>query len=242
MKYNSFHISKGGTVKKFFLVMVVFIVALFLWKSKTHKNSAIIMLPEKTVFFIDDGLSNIFKKDLIRVIDLLYSDLKNPEAVIKETNNQFAEIASMTVQICQSDKICFYLDAAPAVFLLNDNLVVCENGATVAKNHFKSEILQTLIPVVSQHCINIPLMIQFIKKLPNLFKAEFCIFYEDVNNVLLISKNDKSFALQLTLDEQVTEKDLVDCQAIGLQLPKKMKAKKKQVVYDLRFKNQIIVR
>ncbi len=242
MMYHSFHVSKGGTVKKLFLVMVVLVIALFLWKVAKHKKSVITILPEKTVFFIDDDLSNIFKKDLIRVIELLYSDLKNPEAVIQETNNQFREIASMSVQICQSDKICFYLDAAPALFLLNDNLVVCENGASVTKNHFKSEILQNLIPVISQNFIDIPLMIQFVKNLPNLFKTEFYIFYEDVNNLLLIPRNDKNFALQFTIDGQVTEQDLRSCRSIDLGLSKKFKAKKKQVVYDLRFKNQIIVR
>ncbi len=242
MIYHSFHISKGGIVKKLFWVVVVLIATLFLWEFQKHKKNVITILPEKTVFFIDDSLSSNLKKDLMSSIESLYLNLKNPEAVIKETNDKFTEIASMTVQICQSDKICFYLDAAPAVFLLNDQFVICENGASVPKDHFTLQAIKLLIRVSSQNSIDVSLMIQFIKKLPHVFITDFSILYEDINNILLISNNDNNFILQVTIDDQVTEQDLNSCKSIGLQLPKKMKAKKKQVVYDLRFKNQIIVR
>src|SRR3990167_10903111 len=112
-------------MKKALLLVIFCIVALGYWGWKKSDTSMTVVLPEKSVFFIDQDLSKTFKKNIEKSIQKSYSQSKNPAQVIEQATAKFREISSMKVQICQSDKICFYVDAPEPIFLLNDELVIC---------------------------------------------------------------------------------------------------------------------
>jgi hypothetical protein len=245
---------KGDGMKKAVLLAIVCLSLFAFWKVKKTKSSITDVLPEKSVFFVDPDLSNNFKDQVISSISTAYQKSKSPQEVMTQATAEFQELSGMKVQICQTDKICFYVDAATPLFVLNDDFVVCDNAIKVARDHFDDALTQGLVKVVVLKNNDLDprskpgmtqaatlVMVRFVQALPEVFKQDFWIEWLDNHDILLHLKNNAEFVLQVTIDQIPTEKDLQFCQAID-NLPKKSKSKKKLVVYDLRFKNQIIIR
>lgn len=233
---------RGIKMKKAFVLAIFCIAIVGFWIWTKSKTSMTVVLPEKSVFFIDQDLSTDFKKNIESSIASAYSVSKNPQEVMDQATKLFPEILSMKVQICQSDKICFYVDACDPVFLLNDEFVVCGNGTKTAKNNFSSEIVQRLVQVSCKNENNLEKIIMFVTALSEKFKQEFLIEWLDQDNIMLQPKDGKDCILQATIEVIPTLQDLEFCQKIAQATAAKSKTKKKRVIYDIRFKNQIIVR
>lgn len=233
---------RGIKMKKAYVLIIFCMIVVGLWMWKKSKTSITVVLPEKSVFFIDQDLSSDFKKNIENSIQAAYSLSKNPQEVMDQATAQFPEISSMKVQICQSDKICFYVDAADPIFLLNDEFVVCGNGTKSLKDHFSLEIVQNLVPVSSKNDLELSAIINFVVALPEKFKQEFLIEWVDQDNIILHPKDDKDCILQVSAQAVPSLSDLQSCQKIAQAASTKSKIKKKRMVYDVRFKNQIIVR
>lgn len=198
-----------------------------------------VVLPEKSVFFIDQDLSNSFKKNIEESIQKSYENSKNPQDVMNFATEKFPEISSMKIQICQADKICFYVDVLEPVFLLNNQFVVCDHGTLVEKDHFVCNVVQSLVQISCKKNENFQDMVHFVRSLPNTFKQEFLIEWNSDSNILLLPQNNKDCVLQCSKGNVLNVQDLITCRSI--QANQKLK-NKKRVVYDVRFKNQIIVR
>lgn len=229
-------------MKKAFVLAIFCIAIVGFWMWKKSKTSMTVVLPEKSVFFIDQDFSTEFKKNIENSIASAYSLSKNPQKVIDQATAEFHEISSMKVQICQSDKICFYVDASDPIFLLNNEFVVCGNGVKTFKDNFSPEIVQSLIQVICKNENNLKKIITFVTALPEKFKQEFLIEWLDQDNILLQPKDGKDCVLQVNADAVPSLSDLESCQKIAQMTAAKSKTKKKRMVYDVRFKNQIIVR
>jgi hypothetical protein len=227
-------------MKKAFVLAMFCIILFGLWGWKKSKTSMTVVLPEKSVFFIDQDLSSSFKNSIENSIQKAYEQSKNPQEVMDQATAKFPEISSMKVQICQSDKICFYVDAAEPIFLLNNDLVVCDNATSIALDHFSPNVVQKLVSIVCHKVHDLQTMINFVTTLPDTFKQEFLIEWSSDTDILLQPKNGKNCILQCSADSPPSLQDLISCQLICE--ARKSKTKKKRVVYDVRFKNQIIVR
>lgn len=211
------------------------------WGWKKTKQTVSVVLPEKSVFFIDKEFSSEFKHDLMSIVALAYGQTKNPELVIADATLKYPEIMSMKVQICQTDKICFYIQAAQPLFLFNDMWVVCDNRSHVAKDHFSQDIVQGLIKITSSSLQDIDMMVQFVQKLPDWFKSRFSIEWLSENDIKMLPVTGERFVLRVSADAVPSVRDVDDCLVIGQEQSKKIKTKKKTITYDVRFKNQIIV-
>lgn len=222
------------------LVVIVGILGLWGWKKTSTKISAI--LPDRCLFFVDESLSSTFQKNMTSSIAKDYAQFKNLEQVIDVTSGQFPEVHAMQVQICNTDKICFYIDAAKPVFLLNDSLVVCDNQHSVPKDHFTAEVLTHLPCVVCHHDSDVLVMLPFVQKLPDVFQRECVITWISSSDITLSFKKKTDYVLQVSAQNIPTERDAVQCQLIMDLMLAKQKNRKKSITCDLRFKNQIIVR
>lgn len=233
---------KGEIVKKVWVICVLFIVIFcFIFWKKTKTNITVI-LPEKCEFFVDENLSSSFHNNFVKTVTEQYTQTKNPKKVMDNVTQQFPEVHVMQAQICKTDKICFYVDAAKPVFLLNDQFVICDNAVQINKDHYTLEIIQDLIKVSSDQVINLENVIQFIQSLPNIFKQNFRIVWLSDSNILLTALSQQQCQLLTSMYYIPQPQDLNHCQLIAASLPKASKNKKKCVTYDLRFKNQIIIR
>lgn len=220
--------------------MIVGTLGLWGWKKTSKRISAI--LPDRCLFFVDESLSSTFQENMTSSIAKDYAQSKNIGQVIDVTSGQFPEVHSMQVHICNTDKICFYIDAVKPIFLLNDSLVVCDNEQSVVKDHFTPEVLDSLPLVVCQQDPDIVAMLSFMQQLPNLFKQQCLITWISTSDITLSFKTKNDYVLQVSSQNIPTERDVEQCQLIMDLMPKKQKNKKKSMTCDLRFKNQIIVR
>ncbi|HSW76148.1 MAG TPA: hypothetical protein VLG50_03845 [Candidatus Saccharimonadales bacterium] len=222
----------------YILVAILCLIGFFLTKKRTTSIQQI--LPEKCVFLIDEGLSKSFQDTISSTITAEYGASKDPATVIARINDQYPEISSMKVHLCKTDKICFLLDGQKPLFLLNKEFVVCDNDATVPKNHFNQEIVDSLPTVTSQGEQNVSSMVRFFEKLPSDISKNFETTWLNDCEIVLQEKNKKDELFLVAVSYIPHEKDIELCRLI--QDPKMSKSKKRSITYDLRFNNQIIVR
>lgn len=199
-----------------------------------------VVLPEKSVFFIDKDFSKSFQNSIQDSIQKSYASCKNPGQVMQQATQDFPEILSMKVQICQSDKICFYVDGLKPVFLLNNDLIVCGNATSVVLPHFSGEVTNNLVHIASSKKDDFQAMVNFVNALPDTFKQEFLIEWNSDTDILLQPKDGKNCVLLCSAENVPSLQDLIFCQSIAA--TKNSSKIKKKRVYDVRFKNQIIVR
>lgn len=229
-------------MKKAFAFGMICIVLLGFWVWKQSKPGMIVVLPEKSVFFIDQNLSTIFRNSIENSIQKAYQVSRNSHEVMDQATAKFPEISSMKVQICQSDKICFYVNAAEPIFLLNHEFVVCDKGTKVVSSHFSDDVIKNLVQVIGTKSENLQMMVDFVIALPEKFKQEFVLEWGSETDILLLPKDGKNCILQCNTESVPSLRDLTLCQSIGQAATNKSKTNKKRVMYDVRFKNQIIVR
>ena len=211
------------------------------WGWKHTKTAITAVLPEKCVFFMDEDLSSSFQNDLTSIISQEYAEKKNPQELMDQMSQQFKEIRSMQVQICQTDKICFYVDAAKPIFLLNNAYIVCDNQTQVARDHFTEQTAEGLIKINCSNDYDVATMLHFVSRLPNSFGQLFTIEWISNFDIILHPIQATGYVLRVSSETTVEPQDLAACQSIYDGLPKKLKAKKNRKIYDIRFKNQIIV-
>lgn len=229
-------------MNKVWYIAIICAVISGLWFYKRTEPTIAAVLPEKSVFFIDEEFSPSFKKNLTTAIASAYAKNKNPQEVMDGTTLQFPEVASMQVQICQTDKICFYVDGAQPLFLFNDTWVVCDNGTKIVKDHFTSEIVKDLVKIKSLRTDDIAAMVKFVTGLPNWFKQNFLIDWLSKTDINMSPVDGAWYQLRVSADAIPSQQDVADCMLIGDEQLKKLKIKKKRMTYDVRFKNQIIVK
>ncbi|MBP7854598.1 hypothetical protein KAZ82_01520 [Candidatus Babeliales bacterium] len=229
-------------MKKIALAIIVIICAGYWFTYKFSKQNLHVILSEKTVFFIDPELSKALHCKISEAIEVSYAQSKNPEQVIADSSIKFPEIESMKVQICQSDKICFYVQASKPLFLLNHNKVVCENGSIVDGDHFDDTVVRSLVSVFTKNSYQVQEIINFVQALPEIFKQNFSIEFRDLHDIVLTEKNNKNFCVQANIQAVPTVQDLQACKKIVQEVALQPKFKKKSITCDVRFKKQIIVR
>lgn len=189
---------------------------------------------------LDEGLSESFQDNVTSSICSQYATTKDPQGVISKISEQFPEVSTMKVHLCQTDKICFSLELQKPLFLLNDKFVVCDSDGMIPKDHFNFDVV-TNLPRLNCSCDpNASAMRQFFEKLQESIQKDFEINWISGTEIILKEKNKPSVTFVCSEQHVPNQKDIEHCKSIYESLP--VKNKKKNMSYDLRFKNQIIVR
>jgi len=224
-------------VRYFVIILIVLVGFLVIKKTKTNMRQ---ILPERCVFLVDDGLSKSFQDNVTSLISMQYAESKNPQEVIAKISQQFPEVSSMKVHLCQTDKICFSLELQKPLFLLNDLFVVCDSDVMIPKEHFSLEVVRELPLMTCQGEPLISSMVLFFEKLPQKIQQNFLVRWASPTEIILQEKGNKSIAFLVAAESALNEKDIEQSKLIYESLP--VKNKKKFVTFDVRFKNQIVVR
>lgn len=225
------------------LLIVVMVAVTCFWKRQ--RAGLTVIAPRQCLFNVDDNWSLSFQEAIIRSITTSYEALKNPDAVISKITDQFPEINSVQAQICSADKICFYVEAARPVFILNDTYVVGSTGHLSPKDDFAPEVQSSLARVRSQQDGDIPAMIAFVAQLPPEIVSSYEIDWIDSNSIILIPQSMGTMRCLACTDNIPSIENMKRCHDLHedfLRSGPVTKKKKKIMEYDIRFKNQIIVR
>lgn len=221
---------------------VIIMIGIGIWYYlKQSSKDVSRVLPDATVFFIDSNCSDTSKQSMTDCMQSAYEQSKNPEQVISTINHKFPEISEMKVQICQSDKICFYVDLSKPIFLWNEQFVICDNHVLVEKTKFMPAVLQDLITISGDKNSDHALLIIFVKNLPSIVVKNFSIEFKNDHELILVAKHRSDYSLVMCVDQKISDAKILEIEFIVDQ-HKQLKTKKKRYICDIRFKNQIIIR
>lgn len=226
---------------KYLLILVMIGVGIWLVYKKIDQRLPV-MLPNSCLFSLDMGWSESFQEKLSEYIQQLYTSSKNPDHVIQTALHEFPDISAIDVQICNSDKICFHVQAWQPVFLLNNTSVVCHNQALILRNHINESMLNDLMVVTSCMVDDLADMTCFVQALPKEIYKNYCVDWKNKDEIFLHKKSSRD-QLYLVSTQRLPSIELLEhCDKIYEIRPKLSKKNKKETIFDIRFKNQILVR
>ncbi len=194
---------------------------------------------------VDNQFAPEYQKKIVDVIKDSYKNSKNPEDVIQKAVREFVEIHDMKAEICGADSICFHAYGFKPIFILGDNKVVVDNGLTFEKKNFDVDSVTGLPKIISQKNDQVTTMIHFIQSIPTEVIQKYSIDWLDKNYIVLRSKKHEGMKCLVSDILIPNEKIFKECSLLydlDLQKLPKKKQNKHMVEYDIRFKNQIIVR
>jgi len=199
----------------------------------------------QTLFDVDTNWSSDFQKKIVDIIKDDYKNSNDPEAIIQKLVQEFKEIHDMKAEICGVDTICFHMYGFKPVFILGGTKVVVSNGSILEKKNFDQDMVDGLPSISSQKNDQVISMIYFIQSMPNEILQNYVIDWVDKNYIILQSKKHEGMRCLLSDILIPKEKTFEECSLLydaSLQKLPKKKQNKHMVEYDIRFRNQIIVR
>ena len=182
---------------------------------------------------------------MIEVIKNFYNKNRNPEEVIKKALDEFPDISDMKAEVCGADTICFNVQSLNPLFVLEDTKVITNNGMVFEKENFDQELVNQLPKIASKKIEDINLMIHFVDLLSDEIFKDYEIEWKSRDLIIFRSKKEKGLICLVSDMLIPNEKSLSVCSNLyELSLSKLPKKKQKdyKVEYDIRFRNQIIVR
>jgi hypothetical protein len=235
----------------FMLLVVIVVVCIMLWKRP--KASLATIAPAQCVFQVDEHWSPGFQASIIASIKNSYETSKNPDLVITKTTTDYPAVESIQAQICSADKICFYIESIQPVFMLNNSHVVGVGGVVSSKDEFCEQVQQELPKVfahinlknIESNAQQLSDMVHFIEQLSPVITQEHDVDWRNGDDVILQPHLLSNMHCVTRMGKIPLVEDVASCHKLHqLQLASKSKKKSKQSImeYDIRFKNQIIVR
>ena len=202
------------------------------------------MVPQQCSCNLDAILSSDHKKKIIESIQQLHKTSKDPHIVIEKIVQDFPEIKDMQAEICSADKICFNAQAVQPIFLLNNDLVVSDTYTTFKKESLDANTLAVLPKIDSQKHEQYKKMVNFIQQLPQEVLKNYEISWVDKDQIFF-KKYQRDNMVFLVSDSLVPSLETFqNCSDLYDQfLKKSLKRNNKTMVqYDIRFKDQVIVK
>lgn len=202
------------------------------------------IVPKECSCSLDTILSSEHQKKIMQSIQELHQVTNNPSQVIKKIVQEFPEINTMQAEICSADKICFNAQVVNPVFVLNDALVVSDNYISFKKESLDSRILSTLPKIYSSKSNQHQEMVAFIHQIPQELSKNYTISWHDKNQIIFKPHENEYMSYVVSTSLIPSLELLQDCRELYNQNSKKgfKKNNKTMVEYDIRFKNQIIVK
>jgi hypothetical protein len=217
------------------------IFKVFIRSSKTLQR----IVPQQCSCSLDTILSSDYQKKIIETIQALHQENKNPQDVIQEASQEFPEISHMQAEICSADTICFHAQVAKPVFLFNDQLVISDTQVSSKKENVDLDILTCLPKLYSKNSQEYGLMLAFIQEIPKELTKNYTITWFDKNQIVFKSQEHEDMSCLVSASLIPTVQLFQNCHDLHNQNFKKGSKKKNNktmVEYDIRFKNQIIIK
>lgn len=223
------------------IISVGIIFKVFIPSKKTLQR----IVPQQCSCNLDTILSSDYQKKIIKTIQALHQEDKNPHDVIQQATQEFPEISHMQAEICSADTICFYAQVAKPVFLLNDQLVISDTQVASKKENVDLDILNCLPKVYSKKSQEYAPMLAFMQNIPKELTKNYIITWFDKDLILFKSQEYENMSCLVSAALMPTVQLFQDCCDLHNQnfnKGSKKKNNKTMVEYDIRFKNQIIIK
>lgn len=193
---------------------------------------------------LDIILSSEQQKKITQFIREFHQSTQNPSQVIEKVVQTFPEIKEMQAEICSADTICFNAQAVKPIFLLNNDLIISDTHASFKKENLDSAIIALLPKIYSKKNDQYQDMIDFINQTPQELTKNNTISWMDKDLIIFRPITNENIAFLVSISLIPSLELFQNCYELYNQKLKQSfkKNNKTMVEYDIRFKNQIIVR
>lgn len=230
----------------FMLLLFVMFLGALLWYKKYQQKPLLSIAPQQCVFHMQDHWSKTFQDAIAASIKQWYTSTSNVDFVIKQMVEQYPEVESIHAQICSADKICFYLEGRGLAFVLNDQDVVNASGALSPCSSFDAKMIQDLPRVFVTGEVDPALLLDFVGSVSSSVAKTHNLYWNDPTSIAVRPKDGTKMQCLTRVGVGVTDENIQRCCTLHEeQLATTPKRKQKQIAlweYDIRFKNQIILR
>jgi len=225
------------------ILVLLAVVSIKFYKQPSESLSNI--MPMQCSCSLDGIFSSGHQKKIIQSIQELHQIVKNPKEIIEKTVQEFPEIKDMQAEICSADKICFHAQAVHPICILNDELVISDINTVFKKESLDQSIVDTLPKIYSSKNDQYEDIVVFIQSLPKELTQTCTISWLDKNLITFKPQKYENIHCLVSSSLIPTTQLFQNCYELYDQKFKKNLKKnnsKVMVEYDLRFKNQIIVK
>lgn len=226
-------------------LVVLFLIGSFVLILKKYQPDLSIVYPDHCKFTIDNNLSRSEHVAIKSFIDGCYKKDKDPSHLLVKIEENFPSIKSITVDMDDPDFLRFTIHGYRPLFVLNENLIVCEQGKVFEKNIFAIDVIAQLKAVVftlKQGKNDIQKLASFVDVVSSRILESFYIRWLGKHRVWLEQKGEKQLALLVDHLHVPTIGDVEQCEKIKSQMYDASKKRKNITwVCDLRFKDQVVV-
>lgn len=222
-------------------ILVVVGIKVFIQPIKNLSN----IVSKQCSCSLDTVLSPDHQKKIIQSIQELHQTIKNPSEIIQHAVQEFPELKSMQAEICSEDTVCFHGQAVQPVFILNDQLAISDTKVSFKKENLDQDVIDFLPKLYSQNHDQYDDMVVFVQQIPQELTKTCTISWLDKNQIVFKPHNNQDINLIVSSSLIPTMELFKNCYELHDQNSKKVFKKKNNkimVEYDIRFRNQIIVK
>lgn len=234
------------------IILSIVLLGSFYWLSWQYKPDMTIVYPDDCSFTIDSKFSYQLRQDITLFIDGEYKKNKKPSSLLQSIESEFPSIKSIVIDMHNPDQLNFTIQSYQPEFVLNDSLVVCQEGQIFERSIFADKIISKLENITYHGSLrdkDITRLVKFITSLSDPILKDFSIRWLGKYNVWLDQKQGQDLSLLVGYRFPPTMSDIAECRKLRGQIidkPCKNKRGKPCVntttwVCDLRFDQQIVL-
>lgn len=220
--------------------------------NRHYKPDMTVLYPDNCSFTFDSHFSRATRLEIKSFIDAAYKKSKNPCNLLPSIEREFVMIRSIVIDMQNPEQLNFTIQSYHPLFLLNDSLIVCQQGRLFEKHIFAHDVVRNLENISYQgslHKKDIDRLMKFVALVPDHIFKEFSIRWLDKNNVWLDQKEGQDLSLLVGYALPPTATDIAECRNLrGQVVDKPSKDKRGKPcknnttwVCDLRFDQQIVL-
>lgn len=216
------------------------------WYKKYRQTPLLNIAPQQCVFHMQDYWSKSFQDVIATSVKEWYSSTSNINFVIEQMAQTYPEVGAVQAQICSADKICFFLEGHDLSFVLNNQDVVNNSGVISPSCSFAPETIQDLPHVFSSGDYDLLEIIRFVRSVSSCVAKSHDLYWHSATEVAIRPREKGNMQCLTRVGVGMSDDAMLQCcklheQQIAIAPKKKLK----QTLlweYDIRFKNQIILR
>ena len=234
------------------VILVIALLGGCYWLSNQYKPDMTLVYPDDCSFSIDSQFSQSIKAEIKSFIDAAYKQSKNPSNLLPSIESKFPSIKSIIIDMQNPEQLSFAIQAHQPMFMLNNSLVVCQQGQLFEKSVFANNVISKLENVTYDgrlHQKDIDRLMNFVDSLSDPILKDFSIRWLGKYNVWLDQKQGDDLSLLVGYTFPPTMSDIAECRNLRGQVVdapcknKKGKPCKNNITWvcDLRFDQQIVL-
>lgn len=202
------------------------------------------ILPSTTIFFFDKQWSQQLCSSVQTFVNQRYGHCQDPALVINDMLQRFPEVKSVSMELCDADKICFHVQSNQPICIVNDQVLYAD-GSISSVDSLDAQKVDSLLVIGSktEWKSDARLLLYFALLVPISMYKFFDFEWVSDSCIILHKKEIPNFGIitwYKYFPSELYASKIIELYQL-LYKPKKKKNNNK-ILFDVRFEKQLIVR